>query len=453
MTVWIALVAMTVLAVAFIAVPMFRRARTAESRESFDLEVYRDQLAEIERDVERGLLDADQAEAARAEIGRRALAAADDTGPRHTEKTGATSHRWTGAVAGIAVGAVAVGVYLAYGSPHLPGMPAAERADTAAPDLAAAVARLAARMEQNPNNVEGWTLLGRSLLRLQRFEEGARAYERAAALRPKDAELKSLLGEAQVLAADRVVTPVARRSFDAALAIDPKEPRARYYVGLAALQAGKSREAFDLWRALEAESPPNAPWLRILRPRIAQLAEQLGVTLPERQETARGPTTEDVRNAQSMSQEQRAAMIRSMVDGLAERLKDKPDDFDGWMRLGRSYGVLGERVKAREAYKKASALRPKNVQALSRYAAAIAQASEGDIGASPDLPPVVERLLALDSDHRVGLWLAGAVAQAAGKLDDTRRYWLRLLELLPVGTPQYEDLKRQLAALEQNKTP
>ena len=453
MIVWVALAAMTIAAVAFVVVPLMRRSRDTASRASFDLEVYRDQLAEIDRDMARGLLDADQAEAARAEIGRRALAAAEGEATVEAEPPRASPIRLGAAISGVAVCLAAAGIYVGIGSPHLPGQPASERADRDGPDLAAAVAQLAARMEQNPENAEGWALLGRSLLRLRRFEEGARAYGRAAALRPQNAELRSLQGEALVFAGDRVVTPAARRAFDAARAIDPKEPRARYYIGLAALQAGKSREAFDLWRALEAESPPNAPWLPILRPRIERLAQQLGVELPDRPQPPRGPTAEDVRNAQSMSQSDRAAMIRSMVSGLAARLEEEPDDFDGWMRLGRSYGVLGERAKSRDAYKRAAALKPKNVQALSGYAAAIAQASQGDVGASAELAPVVGRLLDLDPNHRVGLWLAGAVAQARGRLDDTRRHWTRLLELLPAGSAQYEDLKRQLAALDSQKKP
>lgn len=453
MSVWIALAAMTLLAAAFVVVPLLRRSRDPVSRASFDLEVYRDQLAEIERDLARGLLDPDRAGAARGEIGRRALASAEQDSPADAAPSVSPPVRWGGALAGLVVCAFAAAGYLTLGSPNLPGRPAAERADSGGPDLAAAVARLAARMEENPQNAEGWALLGRSLLRLQRYGEAADAYGRAAALRPRDAELRSLHGEAQVLASDRVVTPAARGTFDAALKIDPKEPRARYYLGLAALQAGKSREAFDIWRALEADSPPNAPWLPILRPRIARLAQQLGVELPAAPQTARGPTSEDVRDAQSMSPQQRQAMIRSMVDGLAARLEDTPDDFDGWMRLGRSYGVLGERAKARDAYKRAASLRPKSVQALSGYAAAIAQTSEGDVGASPELASVVGKLLELDPDHRVGLWLAGAVAQSAGRPDDTRRHWTRLLELLPAGTPQYEDLQRQIAALESKKKP
>lgn len=445
LTLWIVLGAMTVVALSLVLLPLVRPSAKAPPRSAYELEIYRDQVVEIEREVARGLLSADQAEAARVEIGRRALAAAE--GARTTAQAPTTPRlRWRSAVAGVLACGLAAGLYVAVGSPHLAD-PAAS-----APDMAGLVARLQARMEQNPDDPRGWALLGQSLVGLRRFTEAAEAYGRAVALVPDDADLLSRYGEALTFAANGVVTPKAQGAFGAAIEINPDGPRARYYLGVADYQAGRTRQALDRWRALEADSPPDAPWLTLLRPRMETLAKQLGEDPPEPSAAPRGPTAEDVRNAQSMSQEDRLAMIRSMVDGLAARLESEPDDFDGWMRLGRSYAVLDEHAKSRDAYARAAALRPDSAAALSRRASAIVEAAGGDVGADPDLPEVLDRLLRHDPDNPVGLWLAGAVAKEDGHPEEARRHWSRLVEQLPPGSPRRAELQQWITALENAQT-
>lgn len=471
MGLWIVLALMTAIAAALIAVPLMRRAGAEQARSDYDVAVYRDQLAEIERDTAQGMLSTEEAEGARAEIARRLLAAttgAPDarTAPPAVEAAASRSGRtgWAAAVLAVAVPVAALAVYLSHGAPDLPGQPAAKRlAGRAAPDQSGAaagrsdealVAELSRRMQERPDDPKGWALLGRSLLSLGRASEGADAYARAAAILPHDADLHARLGEARMQASDGRVTDAAREAFNAALAADPKEPRSRYYLGLAELQAGNERVALDHWIALEADSPPDAPWREQLGIRIATLAARLGVDADALRggrgaPAPRGPSAADVAAAQQMAPDQRMAMIRSMVESLASRLETQPDDLDGWMRLGRSYGVLGEAEKSRDAYARAARLRPDDSAVQSAYAESLLRAA-GDGPPSAELSGVVQRLLARDPDNREALWLAGLAASRLGDAAAARAHWGKLLAQLSPGSPEHAALKKRVESLASN---
>lgn len=440
---WIVLAAMTAVALALIVAPLWRRSGTPADRAAHDVEVYRDQLEELDRDLERGLIDANDADAARAEIGRRLLAADAETKRSDDPASGTRSRAWiTGGLA-LAVPAMAVGIYLSLGAPGLPGSPAAER-QAAAPDRssqrAAMIARLGERLRQSPDDAEAWSNLGILLMSARRYTAAAEALGRASELTPGSAGLKARLGEAFALAADGVVGEKARKMFESALAIDAREPRARFYLGMAEYQAGRRQAALRRWRALEAETPADAPWRAPLRAQISRLAAELG--------EAPGPTAGDIEAASRMSGDDRQVMIRSMVARLAERLAETPNDADGWIRLARSYKVLGEAAKSRAAHAKAAALRPDDVAVLTGYASSIASAAGADATEQPEFNDVITRLLGLDPDNPTALWFAGLTARQSGDGAAARRHWRRLLALLDAESDEHAELSRQLGELE-----
>jgi cytochrome c-type biogenesis protein CcmH len=318
----------------------------------------------------------------------------------------------------------------------------------------ALVAELARRMQERPDDPKGWALLGRSLLSLGRAAEAADAYGRAAALLPDDADLHARLGEALIQAADGTVTPAARQALAKALAADPKEPRSRYYLGLAELHAGNERGALDRWLALEADSPPDAPWRGQLAVRIEELAGRLGLdpnTIRGGGGTAapRGPSAADMAAAQQMAPDQRMAMIRSMVESLASRLEAQPNDAEGWMRLGRSYGVLGEAEKSRDAYARAAHLKPEDLDVQGAYAESLYR-SAGDGALPSELAGVLQRILARDPDNRNALWLSGLTAARRGEAASARAHWGRLLAQLAPGSPEHAALKQRVESLSAN---
>jgi cytochrome c-type biogenesis protein CcmH len=377
MGLWLAVAALSLLTVLLVAAPLvLRRGRSGASRREADLRVYRAQLAEVDRDVERGVLAPGEAEAARTEVKRRMLAAAGESGEVTAAESAPAPWRVAAALLGVAAPVAALGLYLAVGAPGETDRPLAERsgggAETPAEDMSAedAVAALARALASRPDDVEGWALLGRSYLGMGRYAEAAEALGRAHRLAPDRVEVAAAYGEAQVAAAEGQVSDEARAVFEGVLAANPREPRARFYLGLAKAQAGDVRAALQDWVDLVALSPAEAPWLAAVREQIARAAGQLGVEIASLEPSAearalgavpvapvapqRAPG--EAETIEQMSDEERERMIRGMVERLASRLETSPDDRDGWLRLARAYEVLGEAEKAREARARAEAL-------------------------------------------------------------------------------------------------
>lgn len=381
MVLWIAVTALSLLTLALLVAPLLlRRGTRAPSRRELDLVIYRRQLAEVDHDIARGLLAPAEAEAARTEVKRRMLALDGDAieGPTNVATPEANArHRFIAAACALTMPLAALGLYLVVGAPGEADQPLAARR-TAPAEMAAgerdqavsmeqAVAQLAQRMESRPDDFEGWSLLGRAYLGMGRFSEAAAALGRATALAPDRPEIAAAYGEAQVAAAEGQVTPDAASAFAGALAADPREPRARFYLGLAKAQQGDVRAALQDWVDLVAVSPADAPWLASVREQMAKAAGELGVEIASVRPSPGaialgappappGPGAADVQAAGEMSEGDRGRMIRSMVERLAAKLKDNPDDRQGWLRLARAYQVLGEAEKAAEAQTRADAL-------------------------------------------------------------------------------------------------
>jgi cytochrome c-type biogenesis protein CcmH len=349
MTLWFVLALMTLAAVFAVLWPLSRRGRQdsdGAGRSGSDLAVYRDQLAEIDRDVATGLIGTAEAEAARIEVSRRLIAAADrEEGEAAAAPRGEVFRRR--AVALLALILLPLGaltLYLALGSPRLPGLPLAARVQEAPAtrSFESMVAQVEAHLDRNPDDGRGWEVLAPVYMRAGRFEEAVRARRNALRLLGASAPREADLGEAMVAAADGMVTAEAKAAFERALSLDKADVKARYYTGLAAEQDGRPQEAVRLWRELLASAPVDAPYRPLIQSSLARLAPAAGGT-------EAGPTAEDMAAAGQLTPEQRGEMIRGMVARLSERLKADGADLDGWQRLLRAYIVLGDPEKARAA--------------------------------------------------------------------------------------------------------
>ncbi|HEU0159735.1 MAG TPA: hypothetical protein VFR00_10495 [Hyphomicrobiaceae bacterium] len=252
------------------------------------------------------------------------------------------------------------------------------------PDVDTMIERLALRLQKKPDDAEGWRMLGWSFFNVQQPAKAVEAYARAVALEPQGAALKSAYGEAMVATENGTVTPPALETFNAALALEPNNAKARYFVALALEQSGKKKEALDRWLGLLAEPSDNEPWAGELRQRAPALARELGVSLAVPALAAattsdgatpgaakpRALTAAEMRLAQALPAEQRQAMIRSMVSGLADRLESTPRDEEGWLRLIHSRLQLGEDDAARAALARALAVFADDASAGGRITAA-----------------------------------------------------------------------------------
>src|SRR5262249_34387179 len=269
MALWFPLALMTVAAVFVVLWPL-GRARLAPAAGG-DVAVYRDQLRELERDRSAGLIGSAEADAARVEISRRLLAAADAQGQAPSVSLAPWRRRFIAVAALVALPVGAVALYLALGFPSLPDQPLAARNN--GPEnrsIAALVGQVEDRLEHNPQDGRGWEVLGPVYMRLGRFDDAVKARRNALRLLGASPTREGDLGEALVAAANGVVTADAKAAFDRALALDAQDPRAKFFTGVAAQQDGRNDEAATIWRELLAQAPADAPWTNVVRQSLAR---------------------------------------------------------------------------------------------------------------------------------------------------------------------------------------
>lgn len=291
-----------------------------------------------------------------------------------TEKRVPASRLALFAAAAIAI--VAVGVAVSRNRAPAPASAAAASASPQ-PDVDTMISSLEAKLKADPNNPEGWRMLGWSFFETGKFAEAAMAYQKATQLAPNNAEYWSSLGEALVLAGSGEKIPDdASAAFKKALAIDPKDPRARYFTGVEQDMAGKHVQAIDTWFALLKDSPADAPWQADVRKTIEQVADKEKIDVKARLAALKplapaaptgpaaalngipGPTREQMAAASQLPSGQQEAMVRGMVDSLAAKLKADPKQPDRWMMLIRSRMMLGQGREAAQALQQAIAANP-----------------------------------------------------------------------------------------------
>jgi cytochrome c-type biogenesis protein CcmH len=221
--------------------------------------------------------------------------------------------------------------------------PSASPVATPVDDVPATIAKLEARLKQDPKSAEGWQMLGWSYFETGRYADAAKAYCRAAALEPTNATCWSALGEALVLSGPGGVTAGAEQAFRTALAVNPKDHRARYFIGVKKDLTGDHKGAVKDWIALLKDTPPGAPWEQPVRELLDKVAAANRIDIAGRvpppsaplvsndvaTAAIPGPTREQMQAATALPPGQQDAMVRGMVDRLAAKLKADPKNADG----------------------------------------------------------------------------------------------------------------------------
>jgi cytochrome c-type biogenesis protein CcmH len=331
---WIAMAVLTAAASLSVLVPLSRQTRAGTINAGAARSIYRDQLEELARDRERGLIGGPEAEAARVEVGRRLLhadSAANAEPPSRTHRSSAAL-----AFALVVLPLIAIGTYLFVGSPNLDDQPLSGRTAETPAGVADIVKQVETHLATAPDDGRGWDVIAPIYVRLGRFDDAIRAYGNANRLLGPTADRESLLGEALTEAANGNVGTDADAAFERALVLDAKNDRARFYRAIALGQQGRKDEAVAAWTALIADGPKDAAWLQVAEAERAKLTGT-AATAP----ALPGPSGAEMADAAQKTPEQRQQMIEGMVSGLASRLDAAPADPAGWGQLFRAYMVLG----------------------------------------------------------------------------------------------------------------
>ena len=348
MLLWILFAILTAAVLVAVLAPLARSAVGGDQRRLASIAVYRDQLEEVEADHARGLIDAADAAAAKLEISRRLLTGAGAAGAPRASGSADRRHGPTAMVAAVLVPLGSIGLYLVLGSPGMPAFPALTQQQTAMEQagIAELVARVEARLRQQPGDGEGWQVVAPVYLKLGRYRDAAAAFGRALQLNGESVKLLVGFAEASMLANDGVVTEEARRAYERILTQEPDRIEARFWLAVGKEQDGKLDDALQDYRALLSSAPAAAPWRVAVTERLEEVNRRLA---SGGKPASPGPSAADVAAAQALSPDERSRMIAGMVDGLAQRLKQNGNDLAGWQRLLNAYVVLDRKREAREA--------------------------------------------------------------------------------------------------------
>ncbi|MBX4885038.1 c-type cytochrome biogenesis protein CcmI [Rhizobium bangladeshense] len=348
---WILVAALTAAVAVILLYPLLRGARAAQRRRAGEAAVYRDQLRELDRDLGGGLITPEEADYARAEIGRR-LIAVSAREPETIDKP-IRHHRIIEVLVLLILPALGLCLYLTTGRPDLPSQPLEARLENPGNDVAVLIAKAERHLAQNPDDGKGWDVLAPIYFRTMRVADAEVAYRNAIRLLGPSPIRFDGLAETLITISEGVVTEEARQALEQSLTLEPDNPRARFYIALSLEQAGRTDEARRAFEALAQQSPADAPWLPLVNEHIAKNGGAAAQPA-----APGGPTSEDVAAAESMSAGDRQQMIRGMVESLDAKLSEDPNNFEGWMRLVRSYAVLNDKDRAADALKRGLAAFP-----------------------------------------------------------------------------------------------
>ena len=363
MILWIAYAVVVAAVIGILVRPLLSDRDDTATAEEADLAVYRDQLAEIEAERDRGQIEEAEAESARRELARRLIRRSDDAqGTRGiaAKGTGTSTSVAIAYATALSIPLISLAIYLSLGSPSMPGMPQSARLQSTpgGGSINELVAKVEAQLRETPEDGRGWDAVAPVYLRLQRFDDAARAYAQAIRLQGETPQRLRGFAEATVQANNGIVVDLARKAYAQILQLEQKNPEARFWLAMADEQEGKFKEAEKGYKAVLENAPADAPWRAVVEARLKEIHTKSGgateapaakTAAPASPAGAPGPTAEDVAAAQSLSKDQRQEFINQMVEGLATKLEANPDDFEGWLRLVRAYAVLGRKDDANRA--------------------------------------------------------------------------------------------------------
>lgn len=470
--IWVLIALLAVIAVAALVRPLLKQPIEVASRAAYDRTIFEDQLKEVDRDVERGVLTPAEAEAARIEIQRRILGAAKL--PEATlNTTGPVMRKTTIAAVGIAVPVFAALIYFSVGSPFGARTPTADEPGMA--EINQMVDGLAAKVKENPKDADGVGMLARSYLQLGRYDDAVAQFKQLTVLAPGGVNFAAY-GEALAIANKNKVTKDSHDAFVKALVLDRGEPRARFYLGMEQLDKNEAKNAIAIWRDLLKEAPEGANWGVMVKEQLDSAAANAGVEVASiapkhalelvpqdelslaKVQTAGTPgalanalpaQNTDPSKDNGLPKEMQE-QVNGMVASLAERLAKEPGDYNGWLMLGRSYTVLKNLKGAKDAYDKAIGLKPLEVEPRLQYLAAVMTTVDPtDPGPlSKGVVDAADSVLKVNPNQAEALYVSGLARVKLGDGPGARKFWTQAMQHLPPNSPLKPSLEQHLKSLD-----
>jgi cytochrome c-type biogenesis protein CcmH len=357
---------------------------SSHKEKNVDLNFYKSQLSEIEKDIVKGSIGIEEAEQLKVEISRRILKVKSQSFVKFSSQS-ASSGLKLALVLGVFTIVLSLGLYFSLGSfgyfdisqinrikeakilkETRPSQQEAWDAlsnvktiNTPDGEMGEIIAKLRKISKDRPDDIKGWRYLMKTEASLNNFENAAIAQMSLVKLLGEQVSIEDLyqLAELMVLSLNGYVSPEAEGLFRRVLSQDSKNGGALYYLGLMYANLDRPDLSFEIWRKLLDRGPDNAPWVPLIREQIIEVAWRAGQNryeLPSIKQTSlAGPTKTDIEASSEMASEERQVMISNMVEGLASRLKTEGGTSEEWARLIKALSVLGDLERAKKTWAEA----------------------------------------------------------------------------------------------------
>jgi len=481
---WLICALLLMIAIALLIKPLFKTysdselsesQKKANQRKELNIELYEQKKVQIEQDFANGLLDEEGRIQAQNEIEHSLIQDAEGSAAAELTQLSNSSAKKLAIAFLIIIPVFSIVTYLSIIPDNFEQLVLSEPSASSAvqshasnsqnqvPDIATMVTSLEKKLQDNPENAQGWNMLGRSYVVMKRYADAATAYEKALALIKQNKaqqampELEINYVEALMQTGEKDGYQKARTLLGEMLAANPDNGDALWFMGFLDYDAGEKELAVERWTHLLTLLPANGEQAQIVTTYLNQIKpEAAGADIannhsaettrvkPEPQsssEASKGPAP----GQQLTGSAEEQAFIASMVDRVEKRVKDNPQDLKGWKSLGKSYAVLNRNVDSAEAYAKAVALDSKDVNLLMDYSDAVIKTGLPD---QLDKARIVfAQLVDQNPQNLDALFLSGSLARAADDIDQAKLFWNKLLPQLPPESEAYKSVKNNINSL------
>jgi cytochrome c-type biogenesis protein CcmH len=448
---------MTVLVAGWMVLPLLRSVKTnGVTSDRLNVDIHRDQLQALQIDLARGVISQADFETTRDELQLRLL---DDTESFDALPASSASGFWTSTKTAVVIGlstpVMALGIYLQLGTPAAIDPVVASKADEQ--QIKQMLDTLSAKLKANPDNPKGWAMLARSYKVLGRFDEAEQAFVKAGNLTNTEPDLLVDYADLLAVKAGNNLEGKPLEMVTKALTIDPKHPMGLMMSGVAAYQRSDFKTAIVQWEKLLAELEPGSPDAQQVLADISNAREKAGMPAT----TSNPSAPKLLANADSEAGKlppvpagaaggMTPEMINQMVERLANRLKDNPDDLAGWAKLARAYKVQGKLAEAEQAYTKAGKFLESDADLLTQFADLLATRANGNFKDRP--LALINKALAINPTHPMALMMAGQAAFQSNDFKKAITHWEKVLTVLPSNSAdaiqvsnEIEDAKSKLS--------